>query len=134
MLTRDEVQSDYDHCTKQISAQSRTISLAILAIVWLFLAAQEKPAFNFLPDSRMLFAIGALCLVSLLADYFHYLAGYFNSKKLLDDADNQAAIDLLYDYTSCSYRARTLMFVLKQISALLAALLLIVMGAIGVAA
>ena len=121
MITREVVQQDYNYCTERISEQSRTISLAILAIDWLFLAAKEKPILDSMPSEGALLIIGALCLTALIADYFQYLFGYFNSKKLLDAADAEKKNELDYDYDACLYKARSFMFLLKHVSTLCAA-------------
>jgi hypothetical protein len=125
MATRNAVQADHDDCSGRISEQTRTISLAILAIVWLFLASKDKPTLVSLPNVESLLIIGGLCLLALIADYFQYLAGYFSSKKLLDEADTLKKEDgIEYNYSDCLYRARTLMFTLKQVSVLSAAVIL----------
>ena len=115
-INRESVQKDCDDCSAKISDQSRTISFAVLALVWVFIAAKEKPDLPSPPTQWIILLAGVFCIVSLLFDYLQYLCGYLSSNRLLEIADKEKkTTELEYDYKWWQYQLRTWMFYLKQI-------------------
>jgi hypothetical protein len=116
----------------KIGEITRTISLSVLALVWLFIAGGgNKPALPSPPNTELLLVAGFLVLLSLLSDYLQLVAGYANSKEVLEIAEATESKEAKYNPKSFLYRARTALFWLKQAFALsaLVALLLGVLSA-----
>ena len=121
------VYDDLDFATGRIGEQTRSISLGVLAIAWLFLAGgKDAPAVATAPNVVLLLSAGALSVASLLADYFQYLFAYFTSRKVLSQAEADPSIEPQYDYNAFTFRARLFFFWLKQLACLFATALLLI--------
>lgn len=133
MSNLDSILQDLDDTSARIGEITRTISLSVLALVWLFIAGGNgSPVLPVKPSSGLLLLSGLLALLSLLSDYFQYVAGYANTKDVLSVAE--AADDaekVLYNDKSVLYRLRTFFFWTKQ--ALVIGALIVLFIAIGAA-
>ncbi len=128
--TIETVIDDLNFATTQISEQTRTISIGVLAIAWLFLSGgKDAPAVKVAPDVFVLLSAGALAIASLLADYFQYLCAFVLSKQVLNAFEevNLHCVEEKpqYNYDSPFFIARQLFFWLKQAACLLATAILI---------
>lgn len=131
MPSIDKICEDLDVLSDKISDLTRTISLSVLALVWLFIAGgANAPTLRMMPNRGLLLLAGLLVLLSLLSDYLQFVTGYSNSKELLAVAEASENKQAKYTTSSFLYRARTLFFWLKQAFALASLVaLLIAVGA-----
>jgi hypothetical protein len=110
----EELQTTSD----KLSEISRTISLSILALAWLFISGSaDKPTLPHEPDHGLLLLTALLVLASLLADYLQYASGYANTKDVLSVAE-QTGAPVKYNDKAFLYRFRTVCFWGKQLLAL----------------
>ena len=133
MASVDKIREDLDYLSGKISDLTRTISLSVLALVWLFIAGgASTPTLRVAPSHHLLLLSGFFVLLSLLTDYLQFVAGYINSKEILGVAEASEGKDATYNPTSVLYRARSSLFWIKQLLALasLVVLLLAVAAAV----
>ncbi len=130
MPTVEKICEDLEVVSGKISDLTRTIALSVLALVWLFIAGgDDAPTLRSSPNSGLLLLAGFLVLLSLLSDYLQFVFGYANSKEVLEVAEASEARQAKYNQKSVLYRARSILFWLKQLFALSAlAVLLIAVG------
>ncbi len=122
------IKDDLDFVSNRIGEQTRTISIGVLAIAWLFLAGgKDAPAVKVMPDVFVLLSAGALSIGSLLADYFQYLCAYFVSLQVLNNTESNLdqTPEPEYNYQSFFHKSRRFFFWLKQITCLFATGILI---------
>jgi len=132
MPSVDKICEDLEVLSGKISDLTRTISLSVLALVWLFIAGgTNAPTLRAVPNHGLLLLAGLLVLLSLLSDYLHFVAGYASSKELLGIAEESENKQGRYNTSSFLYRARALFFWLKQAFAL--ASLVVLLVAVGAA-
>lgn len=116
MAKKAEILSELAFISDRISTQVRTVSLSIIALAWLFLGgAGATPPLAQNADKNLLLVSGALCLLALLSDYFQYVAGYFDSKRVLDEGDETGTDEFKFNYHSTAYRLRGIFFFTKQV-------------------
>ncbi|MCZ8158381.1 MAG: hypothetical protein O9256_00560 [Rhizobiaceae bacterium] len=133
MLSKAELRQELQNLSSRISETTRTISLGVLALVWLFLAGGgDKPVLRADPDSDLLVVSGLCVLLSLLADYLQYLFGYWDTRNVFARMEKEHQETAQYDSTGLLYRARGFAFKLKQFFAVFAlvALFLALRGSI----
>lgn len=127
MASVDKICEDLEYLSGKISDLTRTISLSVLALVWLFIAGgANAPALRAAPSHGLLLLSGLFVLLSLLSDYLQFIAGYANSKKVLGVAEASTDQQATYDPTSALYRVRSWLFWVKQLFALASLVLLLV--------
>jgi hypothetical protein len=132
MPTVDKICEDLEFLSGKISDLTRTISLSVLALVWLFIAGgNDAPTLGASPNHGLLLLAGLCVLLSLLADYLQFVFGYASSKEVLAMAEASDSRQAKYPKTSTLYRARSFLFWLKQLFALAA--LVVLLAAVGVA-
>ena len=132
MPSVDKICEDLEVLSGKISDLTRTISLSVLALVWLFIAGgANAPILRAMPNHGLLLLAGFLVLLSLLSDYLQFVAGYASSKELLGVAETSENKQAKYNTSSFWYRARALCFWLKQGFAL--ASLIVLLVAVGAA-
>ena len=113
---RDVIQRDHDDCSSRISEQVRVISIAVLALIWLFIAGgDDKPTLPSAPDIRLLLASAGLSILAMVFDYFQYLMGYLSSESLLRYMEKHNQETGEYDSESSTYRLRGIFFTAKQV-------------------
>src|SRR5690348_15428715 len=106
MASKKDVQNDVDFSSDRISQQVRTVSISIIALVWvLAVVGKENPA-ALLPYKKVLLGAGGLCLLALVADYLQYLMGYFTSKSVLRSGEREGKTEFTYNYHAPTYRLR----------------------------
>jgi hypothetical protein len=119
MPTIEKICEDLEVLSGKISDLTRTISLSVLALVWLFIAGGEgAPTLRSSPNSGLLLLAGLFVLLSLLSDYLQFVFGYANSKEVLEIAEASDSRQAKYNEKSVLYRARAVLFWLKQLFAL----------------
>jgi hypothetical protein len=120
------VYTDLDRVTDRISQQTRTIAVGVLALVWLFLAGGDKaPVLPHKVNLVVLLLTGGAALMALVFDYLQYLAAYWDSRKLKEEAEREGSKEVEYDCSTRLYRARTFSFRAKQVLTLLSVGLLL---------
>lgn len=120
-VSLEKIIEELQFISNRISKQVRTISISVLAIVWLFLAGgSDTPVLPSTPNKSLLFISGSFAMAVLLIDYFQYLFAYINSDQLRRKAENANKKKAAYDYTALLYRLRITAFWLKQILTLAA--------------
>lgn len=125
MPTVDKIVEDLHATSDKLSEVTRTISLSVLALVWLFIAGgDESPTLPNSPNQTLLFVAGLLVLLSLLADYLQSVVGYQSSKDTLALAESSKERSAQYDPKSTLYRLRIAFFWMKQALALSALVVL----------
>jgi hypothetical protein len=109
-----------------ISTQIRTIAVGVLAVVWLLLTrGDQAPVLSKQPDRTLLLVCAVLCIVTLVADYLQYFFGYSNSRAVLKAAEDQGHTETSYNYTAVRYVLRTVFFWIKQLLAMAAVVVLL---------
>ena len=126
MASVDQIRDDLDYLSGKISDLTRTISLSVLALVWLFIAGgTNAPTLRVAPSHHLLLLAGLFVLLSLLSDYLQFVAGYINSKEVLAAAEESNDKGAMYNRASALYRVRTSFFWIKQLFALAALVVLL---------
>ena len=126
MASLTKIQEDLDFMSGRVSEITRTMSLSVLALVWLFIAGgSNAPTLPLSPNRELLLVSGLLVLLSLLSDYLQFVAGYANSKEVYEAAEASDSKEAQYSKRSFLYRARSSLFWLKQLFAVLALLVLL---------
>ncbi len=121
LVSIEKITEELQFISNRISEQTRTISLSVLAITWLFLAGRnDAPVLPSMPNKSWLFVGGSLALAALLIDYFQYLFAYINSDQVRRKAEKANKKKTAYNYVSFLYILRIIAFWLKQILALAA--------------
>ena len=127
MPSVEKICEDLEVLSGKISDLTRTISLSVLALVWLFIAGgDDAPTLRLSPNGGLLLLSGLFVLLSLLSDYLQFVFGYANSKEVLSVAEAAETRQAKYNTTSVLYRARSLLFWLKQLFALTALVVLLI--------
>ena len=127
MPSVEKICEDLEVLSGKISDLTRTISLSVLALVWLFIAGgDDAPILRSSPNGDLLLMSGLFVLLSLLSDYLQFVFGYANSKEVLSVAEASEARQAKYNSKSVLYRARSLLFWLKQLFALSALVVLLI--------
>lgn len=127
MPSVEKICEDLEFLSGKIGDLTRTISLSVLALVWLFIAGgQNTPVLTSSPNLGLLLLAGLLVLLSLLSDYLQFVAGYANSKEVLDVAEQTDGKQAQYNPKSFLYRARTYLFWVKQLFAITSLVVLLI--------
>lgn len=115
MPSTEKIIDDLTSRSDKIGEITRAISLSVLALVWLFVAGgSDGPSLPHTPNQTYLYLTAALCLASLLFDYFQLVSGYLCSKSVLRLAESVPERAAKYNTRSFLYRARAFFFWLKQ--------------------
>ena len=108
-----------DQLTKmsdKISEQVRAVCLGILAVTWGLLVGDSgiaKAISNQLKGS--LLAIGVAAIMVMVLDFLQYVAGYFDTLLIFNDAQARNATEASWDSGSFLYRMRQFCFYFKQV-------------------
>lgn len=135
MATFDKINEEAAFLSNRLSEQTRTIAVGVLALVWIFVAAGDKPPIEVPPGRGVLVAAASLAIGSMLLDYMQYLFGYLATRRVLDEAERSLAKEAQFNYESTFYKARGWFFWGKQGACVAAVLLLlwaVVKGALGI--
>ena len=117
----DKIYEDLNFTSDRLSTQIRTLTLGVLALVWLFLSGNENVAkLNLTAGNRSLLTIAGLCVVTLLLDAIQYWAFYFSANAVRKRAEKQKSAEASYDEKSGFRRLQRLSFWAKQFTALAA--------------
>jgi len=116
-----EIYQELDFVSDRISTQVRQIALGVLAVAWLFLVGgKDKPPLPAPPGRLWLLGVAAVSIAVLVADYLQYVFGYWatNAVRRKAEAAKQTATE--FNLRDLRYRARTWLFWLKQVLAMMA--------------
>jgi hypothetical protein len=129
-----EIYKELDIVTDRISTQVRTITVGVLALVWVFLSGgKDMPAISLVTDKRFLLVIAAMCIVTLVVDLAQYQVGYWLTNRIRKAAERVNQTEAAYDQLDWRYRLRIWLFWAKQVLSLAAAFLLMIVLAYSVA-
>lgn len=112
MQTKQEIISELDYTTSQISTQVRVISAGLLAVVWALLVG-DKIRINI--GHRRLMAVAGLAIIVLFVDYLQYLFGYLNNKRILKKMEATGLAEGEYNPEDKFFCLRTCCFTVKQV-------------------
>jgi len=119
MPSKEKIIEDLANNSTKIGELTRTISLSVLALVWLFIAGGDgTPVLPAAPNINLLILSGLLALLSITSEYFQSVVGYINSKRVLAIAEASESKDAKYNDKSFLYRSRNKLFWLKQVFAM----------------
>jgi H+/Cl- antiporter ClcA len=112
----------------QVSAQTRTLALGLLAISWALLTAHDEPLHTMaIHISRWLTLPLAACAVLVIAlDLLQYVAATRVAGKAIKEAEASESKTASYNDRSWSYKAVTLFYRAKFGSLMVGALLLLI--------
>ena len=118
-----DITAERQAASGQLSTQSRTIALGVLAVAWLLLGGtQTTLATRFGGFTESLLWIAAVCVVSLVADFLQYSFTLLETNLALDDShEAKKADEAGYDDPSWLRVATNICFAVKLLSALFAA-------------
>ncbi|HYD17690.1 MAG TPA: hypothetical protein VEF76_04340 [Patescibacteria group bacterium] len=126
MIEIERAHEDLNFTSERISEQTRTISLSIIAIVWvLLIGGEDKPILPSVPDARQLIVAGFLALLTLFLDYAQYAVGFINTKLLVDKAELENLNSISFKKEGFLYNCRSAFFWSKQLLVVVAGLTLI---------
>src|SRR6266849_5677865 len=116
MIPKADVLKELDVVTDKISTQVRTTAIAVLALTWGLLVGDSATAKDIALQLRPeLVVLGAASVCVLFLDFLQYFAGYFSTRKLLDEMENTNANEGEYSYGTFYYRLRVFFFWAKQV-------------------
>lgn len=116
MLKINEIIKELNFLSDRISTQVRTISVSLIAFIWILLLGGEKAPFEFsICIKKQLVVIMFLAVIIMLCDFLQYFFGYINTDSLRKDLEANDKEEGEYDYKSWKYRVRKGMFWAKQI-------------------
>jgi hypothetical protein len=122
MVKIKELIEELQFLSDRISTQVRTISVSLIAFVWILLIGGDNAPFKFsLFERRQLLIIVFLALIAMLLDFLQYFFGYLYTNSLRKDLEESEKEKGEYDYCSWKYRLRIDMFWSKQIILMVAA-------------
>lgn len=128
------IYENLNFASDRLSTQIRTLTLGVLALVWLFLSgSKDVPALKLGFTNEPLIAIAALCVLTLLIDAAQYWAYYLSSNAVRRKAEKASKTEAEYDETSFLRRLQQFCFWTKQISAVLATAWLLLILVVSVA-
>jgi len=123
-----------DFASDRLSTQIRTLTLGVLALVWLFLSGgTDAPALTLKAGHKQLLAIAGLCVLTFLIDAVQYWASYLSSNEVRQEAESRNQTEAEYDELSFMRRLQQSCFWAKQISAALATIWLLLILVLSVA-
>jgi len=119
---RKAVLDEKRHVSSRISDLSRYMGFGLVAVVYTILTSNSRLVMSIYTNySGWLLGVAVLGIITIISDYLQFLAGYVNVQNALR---NEVG-NFEYDDKSLSYWFRNFAFKLKQITALLGALILI---------
>jgi len=128
------IYENLDFASDRLSTQIRTLTLGVLALVWLFLSgSKDVPALKLGGTNLPLLAIAALCILTLLIDAVQYWAYYLSSNAVRREAEDNNEKVAEYDETSFLRRLQQGCFWAKQITSVLATAWLLLILVVSVA-
>jgi hypothetical protein len=128
MPTKKDLIEELNFLTDLISNRVRTISFGILAFCWLFILQNISGQKSIISNKQLMIPV-FLAILSLVADFTQYWFGYYTTRSLLRQSENENNDDINYDYRSLGYLMRTVMFYAKQLLMALATIwLLVILG------
>lgn len=116
----EKLVDDLNFQSDQLSTNTRTIALSLLALSWGLLIGTDKVSFPISQQLRFgLLRVGAFVIGALGLDFFQYVCGYLNTSFLLKWAETQKQTQVSYSRRAPFYIARMVFFWAK-ITAVLA--------------
>jgi len=128
------IYENLNFASDRLSTQIRTLTLGVLALVWLFLSgSKDVPALKLGDTNVPLLVIAALCVLTLLIDVVQYWASYLSSDAVRREAESKSQTTAEYDETSLLRRLQQWCFWAKQITSVLATAWLLLILVVSVA-
>lgn len=116
MAKISEIIEELQFLSDRISTQVRTISVSLIAFIWILLLGGEKAPFEFsIVVKRQLIVIMFLAVITMLFDFLQYVFGYINTNSLRRTLEKNKKTEGEFDYTSLIYLMRIRIFWAKQI-------------------
>ena len=126
MISKADVLKELGDITDKISTQVRTTAVAVLALTWGLLVGDSATAKDIAVKLRPeLVVLGAASVFVLFVDFLQYFAGYFSTKKVLDEMETKNVSEGEYSYTNFFWRLRIFFFWTKQVCLILLVLILL---------
>ena len=120
---RKVVLEEKRHVSSKISDLSRYIGFGLVAVVYTILTSDSKSVIKIYENyTFLLLLVAGLGAVTILIDYLQFVGGYFAVEAALKNEDDSYR----YNPKSFWYQLRTIAFWIKQVTAFLGALLLII--------
>ena len=128
MATLQQILERKKDVSGQVSTQTRTLALGMLAISWALLTVHDDPLRTMaLSVSRFWMLSLAVCAVLVIAfDLLQYVAATTVAEKATKDAEAVPAKTALYDNTTPAYKAQAWLYHAKFYLLIAGALLLLV--------
>lgn len=129
-----KIYENLDFASDRLSTQIRTLTLGVLALVWLFLSGdKDAPALKLSTDKRQLLAIAGLCVLTFLIDAVQYWAYYLSSNAVRQKAEDDQKKEAEYNEATFMHRLQRVSFWAKQITSVLATAWLLVILVLSIA-
>lgn len=129
-----KIYDNLNFASDRLSTQIRTLTLGVLALIWLFLSGgKDVASLKLVAGKKQLLSIAGLCVLTLLSDAVQYWASYLSSNAVRQKAERAKQSEAEYDERSFMRRLQQGSFWAKQITAIIATtwLLLILARSIG---
>ena len=111
-----DVYEELNFLSGQVSTQTRTIALGLLALSWGLLVGETTVRLMLDQSLRLGFLrVGMGAILALVLDFFQYVAGLLYVDTVRRSAERRKANEVIYDYDAQLYRARGWFFWLKVI-------------------
>jgi hypothetical protein len=116
-VKKDTLIAELQFVSDRLSERSRLIAAGVIAIWWATLVGDKAPphltAKDLLPP--------VICAsVSILADLLQYVVAYVHNQSALRTLEKMGAAEFVFDTRNLGYKARSFLFALKQVAALVA--------------
>jgi hypothetical protein len=127
MVIKKDILTALDDVTDKLSSQVRTTALGVLALSWGLLVGDSPAAKAISADFRaILVVLGGASVAVLFLDFLQYFAGYFSTKRVLDEVEDKGEDQGEYDSSSLAYQLRRFFFWAKQFALMLTVVTLLV--------
>jgi hypothetical protein len=116
------IYEDLNFASDRLNSQTRTLTVGVLALVWLFLSgAKDVAALRLIAGKKQLLALAGLCVLTFVIESVQYFASYISSNAVRKEAEDRNQKEAAYDESSRIRLLQLGCFWTKQIIAALAA-------------
>jgi hypothetical protein len=118
------VQDEKNYTSGRISDLARNVGFGVLAVIFALLTSKSILGEQMAMSLRAwTLACASFGIATIFLEYFQYFFGYLACRKAAESKE----LEYRYDRTAFVYKARTLCFWLKQVTAGIAGIVLIVL-------
>jgi len=115
MAKKADIIDDKNFLSDTLSTQVRYVTFSVLGIAWGFFVGNTDFTGKFVNEHHKgLVLLFALSVLTLLADYLQYWAGYSYAAKLIKNMEQDGRQEMSYNRTHLLYRLRESCFFAKQ--------------------